>query len=1031
MVNRFAWALLAFLPCLTSALHAESERLDLNDITWLWPAPQSVDDLERVISISDLQAADGAEVWSNSQFEDLLREVDGDAGKVDGHAITLPSSVRTKSAWKVAAFRVDATAPGGHEVIRRTFGERPQIRLILQPVTVADDQVEVHDSAVHLVYDFTVAQEGGAFGPDKQKFNEIIGDLRRLKALAKQHGIETTGKPLGVHPGLRAGVPELQTEVQGFLAKHLHPTKVRAIAIIGIDPPEPWIFLALAQSPAGDRFAPVPFLPTQMINFLSGPPEIVPQPKVNNLNPEPSGPMMPADATKRIGVSTAPLFGQAMTDLDNYAIVSMTDAGDEVRHQQIRNRDIPDIIAHPDRSHFFNTDCVSCHTETRRRMRLSLQPGEYAFRQQDALPEVDPAALPQDDWNVRNIGWFQPPGQIGGGLVQATLTMRTANETAKALEFIEQHYPSESSVAANGGTRTRYLNQGWSEQERQDFYYLGQGSQLVPYDWFLSLELANGNELLRSDASLRKFGFIPQQPTSPRNPDGLPIGFVKDSNPSTIAMKAGFLGPDYDRKAYPVTNDWLGFTCAACHTADIVYEDRTIRIDGGAAMTDLESFLAELAKSLRATVTDDDKYQRFEQRVRQQANSDIDTTDLRNRVKEYAPVIERLVANNQADHPYGLGRLDAFGAILNQICAGSLEIPENARPSSAPVSYPFLWYTPQMDWVQWNSSVNIPIARNVGEVLGVFAHVQLTGTPAEGQFDSSARIDYLDRLESTLTKLRAPAWPEDLLGKIDREQAAAGKQLFKQHCANCHNSRDEHGHFAMTEPNKYGKRFIRTHNIRFDEIGTDPQMAINFVTRLAKPGDLAPYIDLDEPATKASLERLQRLFAALGLPQPDFREQVPAGTLLSAAVSGVIAKQMQRELANRTPKEKKKIMRNLEGGHTSQPLPNGGAGYKAGPLSGVWATAPFGHAGSVPNLYQWLLPEEKRVKSFHVGNRTFDPKHVGFSTEPTEVSFLLMTETDSGEPIPGNSNKGHSGEHHTDFTDDERWQIIEYIKTLK
>src|SRR5690606_18198960 len=51
--------------------------------------------------------------------------------------------------------------------------------------------------------------------------------------------------------------------------------------------------------------------------------------------------------------------------------------------------------------------------------------------------------------------------------------------------------------------------------------------------------------------------------------------------------------------------------------------------------------------------------------------------------------------------------------------------------------------------------------------------------------------------------------------------------------------------------------------------------------------------------------------------------------------------------------------------------------YKTQPLAGVWATAPYLHNGSVPNLYELLLPPEQRSVKFWVGNREFDPKHVG------------------------------------------------------
>ena len=64
-------------------------------------------------------------------------------------------------------------------------------------------------------------------------------------------------------------------------------------------------------------------------------------------------------------------------------------------------------------------------------------------------------------------------------------------------------------------------------------------------------------------------------------------------------------------------------------------------------------------------------------------------------------------------------------------------------------------------------------------------------------------------------------------------------------------------------------------------------------------------------------------------------------------------------------------------GYREYPLPPPPEGvYKAAPRDGVWATPPFMHNGSVPNLYEMLIPAEERTKKFYVG-REFDPVKVG------------------------------------------------------
>ena len=108
------------------------------------------------------------------------------------------------------------------------------------------------------------------------------------------------------------------------------------------------------------------------------------------------------------------------------------------------------------------------------------------------------------------------------------------------------------SVEAGNVNSIQTLSQGWTNKDARWFYNIPQGSRLIPYDWFLHLERADGTTALRSADNIRRLGYLPRT-TSDDNPDGLPIGFTKDK------------GTD---------GDWLGFTCAACHTAQINYDGK-------------------------------------------------------------------------------------------------------------------------------------------------------------------------------------------------------------------------------------------------------------------------------------------------------------------------------------------------------------------------------------------------------------------------------------------------------------------------
>ena len=119
-------------------------------------------------------------------------------------------------------------------------------------------------------------------------------------------------------------------------------------------------------------------------------------------------------------------------------------------------------------------------------------------------------------------------------------------------------------------------------------------------------------------------------------------------------------------------------------------------------------------------------------------------------------------------------------------------------------------------------------------------------------------------------------------------------------------------------------------------------------------------------------------------------------------------------------------------GYREFPLPPPPVGvYKAAPRDGVWATPPFLHNGSVPSLYEMLLPAKERTKKFYIG-RDFDPVKVGLDTTGKSGTFLMDTS------LPGNSNAGHSFEDGPRgngvigglMTDEQRWAIIEYLKSI-
>jgi hypothetical protein len=578
---------------------------------------------------------------------------------------------------------------------------------------------------------------------------------------------------------------------------------------------------------------------------------------------------------------------------------------------------------------------------------------------------------------------------------------------------------ASESAEAQAPAAVKYLHQGWTQDERVTFYFTSQGSQLVPYDWFLALEQAGGESFFHDSENLAKFGFLPHPKDSTHNKHGLPIGFVKDDRNSPTFLdevalaKEAHLGKDLVKDQF-LSSTWIGLTCAACHTAEIKLDGTTYRIDGGPALADFEKFLDELVAALDATELDDEKMTRFARRVLAEGGySDGERDALRKSLRNFLPKLRQLVLRGRGTTPYGFGRLDAFGAILNEICETSLGIPSNHYPADAPVSYPVLWNTTQLDWVQWNGSVGNPIARNVGEVLGVFGQLRLKGDNPDARFASTAHILYLDKLEQDyIAKLRSPVWPA-AFGKLDADRVAAGKSIYAMTCAKCHFTRDINGKFPSI---KIGEReFIRTSLIPISTIGTDPQSSDNFAKRTVDPGDLAGLIPEKSPYFK--------------LPR------VPRGELLTIAVGGVVRRFVQKNpgAASMVPE-----MTNFRPENEKPPNP---WSYKARPLNGIWASAPYLHNGSVPTLYDLLLPEYQRPTRFYVGNREFDPVNVGYVSKFDPTAFEFRVHDQEGRPIVGNSNRGHSGWNFThylspegqyrEFTEAERRALIEYLKSLR
>jgi mono/diheme cytochrome c family protein len=527
--------------------------------------------------------------------------------------------------------------------------------------------------------------------------------------------------------------------------------------------------------------------------------------------------------------------------------------------------------------------------------------------------------------------------------------------------------------------RVVLLDQGLSAEERAVLHFTPQGTEIMPASWLASLRVGPTSERRLMDPEvLERFRFIrPPAADAHRNPDGFPLGFA-------VHTHRGPGGP-------PEGVRMVGFTCAACHTGQINHRGTAILIEGGAAMHDAVAFQRMMAEAMVLTAELGWKRERFLDEVMRREPWPGGREAL---ARSLDVVVARIKARKDLEDrltvvPEGHGRLDALQRIANQLLGENLDIQANERPRDAPVSFPPVWDIWLFDWVQYNASVRQPMVRNVGEALGVRARTNFVDgaghpVPPPARWDSSVLVREIDLIERMLSKLRPPPWPEEVLGPVDRAEAARGRALFAERCAGCHGIQVIRG---TANPPEWHVPLVP-----LARVGTDPNAARGFAGRRY---DASP----------------------LGFTRP-----IGSAEALRVVTEAVKDRAYDRLTPPATPAERAAL-----DGFGRENLVRAPCGYKARLLIGIWATAPFLHNGSVPTLHDLLSPT--RPEAFVVGDREFDPVKVGYRTDRAEFGTVFDTR------LPGNSNQGHwfrdgggPGVIGRAFVEDERRAVIAYLK---
>jgi mono/diheme cytochrome c family protein len=524
--------------------------------------------------------------------------------------------------------------------------------------------------------------------------------------------------------------------------------------------------------------------------------------------------------------------------------------------------------------------------------------------------------------------------------------------------------PIANGDPVTGGQGALNLEQGWSRETQDSAWFMSFGSRLLPTAWLKVLEQADSQQAFMSDAHMDALGFLTQSSTA-NNPNAFPVGFTQEAD------KQG--------------RSWTGLGCAACHTGEVRYKGQRIRLDGGQGTLDFDAFEGELVDSLNATLAGADKFNRMADALK---IGDDQRPAFKTELGEIARKLAARHTMNHVEVPYGYGRLDAFGQIFNAIAVQFLGLPANLRAPDAPVSFPFLWDAPHMDLVQWNGSAPNagpgPLLQNVTTALAVYGTLDVSEREGLDGYASSIDFAHMAQIENALYALKAPQWPQAILGELDSARVTRGAQVYAQQCVSCHQISDR------SDP----KRELTVALTPLAEVGTDPRMVRNF---------------LDSTSATGAFEG-RKEGVAVGTP---FAARAQTSDLVVHAAVGAA---LQHPLAavRDAVASYHKVIKAAISTHPDY--------YKARPLSGIWSTAPYLHNGSVPSLAELLKPPGDRVQHFYVGSREFDPQTVGLAAAAGEHSSAFDTS------LPGNSNVGHA--YGTTLGDADKLDLLEYLKSL-
>ncbi|MGI9068042.1 MAG: di-heme-cytochrome C peroxidase [Pyrinomonadaceae bacterium] len=599
---------------------------------------------------------------------------------------------------------------------------------------------------------------------------------------------------------------------------------------------------------------------------------------------------------------------------------------------------------------------------------------------------------------------------------------------------------------------------GLSGADRQNFYHLPEGSELYPYAWMKALHTANEKPFLQN---VERFGLIPD----PDNTAGLPIGL-------TVA----------NRRGVPL-GDMVGVNCAACHVAELKYQNTSFRVDGGQNLFDLGGFYGELLEDTKATVTSPEKLFAFLVRWWEQSHDaapaqptaakpslkklfrgELDkplpsdpTRQLLSRYKslddvEKAGPLEKELADEIASlvekhktAPTRAGRMETaaestYASMARKIAAkhpGTTRLFEKAESAAERVS--------SIKHTLRDVDEYIALLYSYMELLKSLGTIEATGALAGGY----GRVDAFGGARNLLF----PASAQPATAPVCYPYLwGFSNTAFFHYAANTNSILERNIGQALGLGATYDKTF-NTFATSVDIRNTNALEELAYKIQVPDWPAAFGTIDADKAAKGKAL--YQQNCAACheqftSSPPPD---NMPKGSW--------VLNTYPIEEVGTDPNEAKNFPVPVNFNGKQVPLPQaiallvpkiaaayykdndvpaseqtawnhgrlpaewrGPLVYSARPMAGVWATPPYLHNGSVLTLYDLLLPAAQRPAKFFVGSRKYDPARLGYVNEKDELRVFEFDTTKSG-----NSNSGH--EYGTRLSEEEKMQLLEFLKSFK